>query len=201
MTSDTRERITTSASTLFRRQGYTGTGLTQIAAESRANVGSIYHFFDGGKEALAEEVVQRGGAAYGAMVLALLNTGAPDPVDSLGRAFEQAAGDLQSTDYADACPIATIALETANTHDRIRAATAGVFEDWIEQLTIFCGRITSDPTAARDLATTFLTMLEGAFVLARSMRDPEPLITAGRSIVQLATAIRSCPVQQKPATA
>ena len=43
----TRERIVTSSAELFRRQGYTGTGMKQIVAEARAPFGSLYHFFPG----------------------------------------------------------------------------------------------------------------------------------------------------------
>ena len=191
MARDTRERIITAAATLFRRQGYTGTGLQQIATESQARVGSIYHFFAGGKDALTAEVIRSGGAAYGAMVGALLANGPDDPVEALGAMFEQAAVDLAATDYADACPIATIALEVASTNEPLRIATAGAFEGWLEGLTTFCRQITDDPTGARDLAVMVLTALEGAFILTRAARDPEPLRAAGRSVVQLATAVRA----------
>ncbi|NLU83569.1 TetR/AcrR family transcriptional regulator [Rhodococcus sp. HNM0569] len=185
----TRERILTAAAALFRRQGYTGTGLKQIAAESRARVGSIYHFFDG-KDALTEEVVRTGGAAYGAMVLALLDGGPDDPVDALGAAFEQAAVDIALTDYADACPIATVALEVASTNEPLRQATADVFASWLDVLAAWCRVVVDDPDSARDLATAVVCALEGAFVLARAMRDPEPILAAGRSVTLLAAAMR-----------
>ncbi len=188
----TRERILTGAGALFRRQGYTGTGLAQIAEESQARIGSIYHFFDN-KDALGEEVVRTAGAAYGAMVMGVIVDGPDDPVDALGAAFVQAARDLEATDYADACPIATIALEVASTHESMRVATAEVFEAWTTGLTAWCGRITDDPDDARDLALAVLSQLEGAFVLARARRSREPLESAARSIVRLATALRTTP--------
>ncbi|WP_153065138.1 TetR family transcriptional regulator, partial [Mycobacterium avium] len=43
MATATRERFLTAATGLFRRQGYSGTGLKQIVAESRAPLGSLYH--------------------------------------------------------------------------------------------------------------------------------------------------------------
>ncbi|WP_188779731.1 TetR/AcrR family transcriptional regulator [Marmoricola endophyticus] len=190
MTRDTRERITTTATTLFRRQGWTGTGLAQIAAESGTGVGSIYHFFGGGKDALTAEVVRDGGRAYGAYVAAVLADGPGDPVDALGHAFVRAAEDLAASDYADACPIATIALEVASTHEPLRVATAEVFASWIEALSAFCRGVVDDEAEARDLAYAVLTMLEGAFVLARSSRSREPLLAAGRGVVRLAEGQR-----------
>lgn len=186
---DTRMRITESAGVLFRRQGYNGTGLQQIAAESQARIGSIYHFFEG-KESLAVEAIRTGGAAYGAMVLALLENGPSDPVEAIGAAFTQAAADLAATDYADACPIATVALETASTNEALRRATSDVFNAWLDGLAAWCREIVDDTDGARDLAFAILSALEGAFVLSRSLRDPEPLLAAGRSITRLADAVR-----------
>ena len=58
----TRERIVDSSAELFRRQGYTGTGVKQIVAAASAPFGSLYHFFPGGKEQLGEEVIRWSGA-------------------------------------------------------------------------------------------------------------------------------------------
>ncbi|MQY06578.1 TetR/AcrR family transcriptional regulator [Actinomadura macrotermitis] len=194
---DTRDRIAQAAGELFRRQGYSATGLQQIAAASQARIGSIYHFFPN-KDALAEAVIRAGGAAYGAMVLALLEHGPDDPVEALGAAFARAADDLAATGYADACPIATIALEVASTNEPLRRATAEVFTAWTDGLAAWCARFVADPEGARDLATAILTSLEGAFMLSRALRDPGPLLAAGRSVTRLATAMRTDPAGTPP---
>jgi AcrR family transcriptional regulator len=181
---DTRTRIQGAATVLFRRNGYTGTGLKRIATEAEAPFGSIYHFFPGGKQQLAEETIRTSGAAYGLMVLALLDS-VPDPVESVAHAFEAAADDLAATDYADACPIATVALEVASTNDILRVATAEVFAEWVSAGEQWFGRWVSDQNAARSLAYSMIMMLEGAFVLSRAARDPEPLRVAGRSMAEL----------------
>lgn len=187
MTSDTRTRILATAAALFRRQGFTGTGLNQIAAESAAKVGSIYHFYPGGKDELVVTAVRTAGPAYAALVLDAL-TG-PDPVAALRHAFDRAATDLAATGYADACPIATIAMEAASTNEPVRAATAEVFTDWIARFTAwYAEHVPAD--LARELALTTLSALEGAFVLARALRDGEPLRAAGRRLAdQLSAAL------------
>lgn len=183
----TRERILTATGTLLRRQGYAATGLQEIATQSGARIGSIYHFFDG-KQALAQESIRTSGAAYGAMVLGLLRDGPSDPADAIRAMFAQAASDLAATDYADACPIATVALEVASTDDALRQATADVFTDWIDTLTTWGSEAVNDLEDAGDLAITLLAALEGAFILARAQRSPEPLLAAGRSISRLVGA-------------
>ncbi|MFI1419338.1 TetR/AcrR family transcriptional regulator [Streptomyces sp. NPDC020731] len=181
---DTRARIQSAATVLFRRNGYSGTGLKRIATEAEAPFGSIYHFFPGGKQQLAEETIRTSGAAYGRMVMAVL-AGVPDPVESVVHAFEAAADDLAATDYADACPIATVALEVAGTNEVLRVATAEVFAEWVSAGEQWFGRWVSDENAARSLAYSMIMILEGAFVLSRAARDPEPLRVAGRSMAEL----------------
>jgi AcrR family transcriptional regulator len=90
---DTRTRIREAAAMLFRRHGYSATGLKRIAAQSGAPFGSIYHFFPGGKQQLAEDTIRTSGPQYMQMVLALLDS-LPDPLESLASAFQVAADDL-----------------------------------------------------------------------------------------------------------
>ena len=45
----TRDRIRDAGAQMFRRNGYTGTGVKQVAAAAGAQLGSLYHFFPGGQ--------------------------------------------------------------------------------------------------------------------------------------------------------
>ncbi|MFI6512693.1 TetR/AcrR family transcriptional regulator [Streptosporangium sp. NPDC050855] len=181
---DTRTRIQDAATVLFRRNGYSGTGLKRIATEADAPFGSIYHFFPGGKQQLAEEAIRTSGTAYGRMVLELLDS-VPDPVESVEHAFRTAADDLAATGYADACPIAAVALEVAGTNEVLRVTTAEVFAGWVDAGEQWFARWVPDRNTARSLAYSMIMILEGAFVLSRAARDPEPLRVAGRSMAEM----------------
>ncbi|GAB3829397.1 TetR/AcrR family transcriptional regulator [Kribbella italica] len=185
-TPSNRARIESTAARLFRRNGYTGTGLKQISADAGAPFGSIYHHFPGGKQQLAETVIRSTGREYLDLVLGLLD-GDPDPAAAVHRAFEAAATDLAAADYADACTIATVALEVASTDEVLRVATADVFETWVQALAEWFGTW-CDSGVARELAQSTIMILEGAFVLSRASRDPEPLLVAGRSMAALVRA-------------
>ncbi|WP_235998757.1 TetR/AcrR family transcriptional regulator [Qaidamihabitans albus] len=181
----TKERIMTASAELFRRNGYTGTGLKQIVSAANAPFGSLYHFFPGGKEQLGEEVLRTSGMAYIGLFDLLIKP-APDLVSGIEAFFAAAADTLEETDYADACPIATVALEVASTNETLRQATADVFTAWIEAGTEGFARFGLGEQAARDLTIAVVTGLEGAFVLSRALRSTEPLAVAGAAAVAAA---------------
>ncbi|MDE0856457.1 MAG: TetR/AcrR family transcriptional regulator, partial [Nevskia sp.] len=165
----TRERLLDAGGTYFRRQGYSGTGVKQIVEAAQAPFASLYHFFPGGKEQLGAEVIRRSGAIYLQLVDAFFAS-APDLVGAVRNAFAGAAETLRQTDYADACPIATIALEVASSSEPLRQATAEVFDSWIEGLAQRFREAGVPGRKSRELAVFLLSALEGAFVLCRAQR-------------------------------
>lgn len=170
----TRERIVYASAELLRRQGYAATGLKQIATEAQAPFGSIYHFFPGGKEQLADEVLRTAGRFFLALYEAIA-AGAPDLLGTVRDFFAGAAQTLEATDYADACPIATVAGEVASTNDTLRRATADVFESWLGAMIEDAAGAGIAAERARPLALSVLALLEGAFLLSRSLRSLEPM--------------------------
>jgi AcrR family transcriptional regulator len=179
--SSTKDRIVDASAELFRRNGYTGTGVKQIVAAAGAPFGSLYHFFPGGKAQLGDEVIRTSGAMYGLLIGAIFDP-APDVVTAVENFFAGAASTLVETDYADACPIATVALEVASTNEQLRKATADVFESWIQGGTERFVGAGIAPERARDLTIAMLAALEGAFVLCRAMRTTRPLEVAGATM-------------------
>jgi AcrR family transcriptional regulator len=182
MASTTKDRIIDSSAELFRRQGYVGTGVKQIVEAANAPFGSVYHFFPGGKEQLAAETIRFSGQLY-IQLFATIAMQAPDVLSAVGDFFAGAAETLEETDYADACPIATVALEVASTSEPLREATAEVFDAWITGATEYFAAAGIPRETARELTFTMLCLLEGAFIFCRAMRTTEPLQIAGASAV------------------
>jgi AcrR family transcriptional regulator len=192
----TKERILDATAELFRAYGYTGTGLKHVVAAANAPFGSLYHHFPGGKQELGAAVIHRSGQMYFELVMGVVDA-APDLLTGVRDCFEGAAAVLEATDYADACPIATVALEVASTNEPLRIATAEVFEGWIqgavERFALDVGA-----TKARELAIMLIAALEGAFILCRASRSTEAMHVAGamvsdavRAALDEATASRS----------
>ena len=177
---DTRRRIIDASAELFRRRGYSGTGLKAIVTASDAAYGSLYHFFPGGKEELGIATIRAGGVIYRDLVEAFFPEGA-DVVNATRTFFEGAAAMIEMTDFADACPIATVALEVASTSEPMREAAAEAFGSWLDVLERRFAEAGMSPTDAREVAVEFFCAIEGAFLLSRTVRSPEPILIAGRA--------------------
>ena len=187
MPTDTRDRIITATAELFRARGYHGASLKQVTAASGAPIGSVYHFFPGGKAELAEAVLASTGASYRALY-ELIADAAPDPVVAVTDFFDGAAAVLEETGYLDACPIGTVALEVASSDERLRRATAAVFASWAEAIVVRLTAAGLDEATAGDLATTLIAGIEGGFMLSRAAHSPEPMRTVGRAMSRLVAA-------------
>jgi AcrR family transcriptional regulator len=180
---DTRERIVGASAELFRRQGYSATGVKQIVETAQAPFGSLYHFFPGGKEQLGAEAIRISGALYELLIPAVIDP-APDLVTGVRDFFAGAAQHLRETDYEDACPIATVALEVSSSSETMREACADVFERWIAAGAARHEGAGLSAEQARELTIAMLSALEGAFVLARALRSTEPLEVAGELVAR-----------------
>ncbi len=178
---NTRRRIVEAGAELLARQGYNATGVKQIVTAAEAPFGSLYHFFPGGKEELGAEAIRTSGAVYEQLVEAVFDP-APDPVTGVRLVFAGAATHLEQTDYADACPIATVALEVSSISEPMRLACADVFQSWTAAGAQRLERAGISAERSRELIIAMLAALEGAFVLARASRTTEPLLVAGEVV-------------------
>jgi AcrR family transcriptional regulator len=181
---DTRNRLVNVTASLFQRQGLAATGIKQILSDSNAQFSSLYHHFPGGKEQLAAEVIRASGIRYQELVEAVWDS-APDVLTGVTQVFEGAAETLEATDFAVACPIATVALEVASTNEELRTVTAEVFSSWIASGTDRLEAAGIDLARARSLTLNLVALLEGAFILCQAAKNTEPMIAAGSAAVAI----------------
>jgi AcrR family transcriptional regulator len=180
------------AAELMRRKGYGAFGMKDVVAASGAPIGSLYHHFPGGKAQLARAALVYAGTAYGLLIPTLV-----DPHDDLGEAvealFDQAATDMAETGFANMCPVASVAAEVADTVEELRDTAAVVFTSWLDGGTAYFVSRGLPEGSARDLTVVLVGALEGAFVLARTLRDVEPLRATGRVLAPQYQGMRLLP--------
>jgi len=180
---DTRQRMVRTAAGLLRRQGYAATGWRQVVAESHTPWGSQAHHFPGGKEQLAAEAIGLSGARYERLLLGVLDDAHPAAAVRLWS--KVAADELEKSGWADGCPVATVALETAHSSTTLGAACDDAFTSWRDAFVGAMTRRGLRRAEATSLATLVLAGIEGALLLSRARRDGEPLRTVGKELERL----------------
>lgn len=171
---NTRDVILQTATRLFQRQGYNGTGLNQIIEESGAPKGSIYYHFPNGKEEIASEAIS--------MMRKFVLEGAEKDLtgkNSAAEAFEyylnNVATVFDTRSCIDGLSIGLIASETAFTHERLRYLCEMVFKDFESQHAEILMQYGFEREEAEELGITIAALIEGACILSITYQDGNPL--------------------------
>jgi AcrR family transcriptional regulator len=180
--SDSKDRMIAAARRLFREHGYLGTALSDVVTESAAPRGSIYFHFPGGKEELASEVTLLHAGDH----IANINraAAATSTAGQLIEAFIRRIRDeLITSNYREGCAMAPIVIESMPASDQLSDVTRRGFQDMIATLAARLTEKNVPVSRAPQLATNAWTSVEGALILSRVLRSPEPFDLA---IAQLA---------------
>jgi TetR/AcrR family transcriptional regulator, lmrAB and yxaGH operons repressor len=171
--SDSKERMIAAARRLFREHGYLGTALSDVVTESAAPRGSMYFHFPGGKAELAGEVTLLHVGDH----IAHINRAAA-ATSTAGQLIEAFIGrirdELIASNYREGCAMAPIVVESMPASDQLNDATRRGFEDMIATLAARLAEKNVPHSRATQLATLAWTSMEGALILARVLRSPEP---------------------------
>ena len=178
---DSRAQTIAAAAKLFRLRGYNGTGLRDILKAAGSPRGSLYFHFPGGKEEIGVAAL----AMYAEAVRGMMASAAQSSESAetfLALVLQQMAADLERTDYREGCPIAAVAADTAAQSDVLGEATRKAFQAWEAEIKLGLERFGFESEAAESLATAALCQFEGALLLARTYRSPEPLQRAEKAL-------------------
>jgi TetR/AcrR family transcriptional regulator, lmrAB and yxaGH operons repressor len=171
-----RAALIDAAGTLFRRQGYAATGLSQILNGAGVKPGSLYHHFPNGKQQLAAAVVDTAGAGIEQLLRRFL-AGKLSVADIVDRWIDLLIAGLAG-DPRDGCPVEPIATESVNASPAVRAASARAFKGWCAAIE---DRLRSEgwqAAEAENVALAVISLIEGALILSRIAGDGAALNAA-----------------------
>ena len=182
-----RNAIIDAAARLFRRQGYAATGILEIAERAGAPKGSLYHYFPGGKDQIAEAAVRFAGARVATTLreFADATPSAAELVKAYGARLERW---MAQSGFRDGCPITTTLLETAPQLAGPTAAGREAFAAWRGIIAAALLRDGASRAEARRLSTLVIAALEGAMILARVEGDGKAIADVTAALVQLLRA-------------
>src|SRR5712675_814435 len=179
--SDSKGKTLAAAAKLFRQQGYHGTALHDILAAGGSPRGSLYFHFPKGKEQIGAAALTLAGEAVRQAIAKAAET-SENAEMFLARVVRGMAADLEKSGYTEGCPIATTALETAAQSEILGAATRNAFQKWEHEISRGLERFGMGASEAEELATSVLSLLEGALLLARTYRSPAPMFRAEKAL-------------------
>lgn len=169
---DARAQAIAAAVRLFRVQGYTATGLTQILAESGAPKGSFYFHFPRGKAQLAEEAIALYVSSRMAVLRGICADTAGDAPGFVKRLFDTFAAEMVASDFQYGCLMQNLANELPALDAVLTEQVARGFADFTHAIAAHFRGCGFDPTRASSAATALVAALEGARTIARLERTP-----------------------------
>ncbi len=184
-----RQPIVNAAVALFRQQGYTGTGVADIADESGAPRGSLYHYFPDGKSAIAAAAIAEAGQRVAATLGALASE-LPTTADLLRAHARLLAGWMRESGFRDGCPITSVLLELAPEDRTVRAAGRKAYAT---RIGILRNKLVADgfpPPRADRLAVLCASALQGALIQARTERNGAAIETTADELARMLEAAR-----------
>lgn len=152
---------------VFRTFGFEGASLARITEGTRLGKGSIYNFFPGGKEEMADAVLGEIDAWFRLRVFEPLHEGA-DPAAGIANMFDEVERYFLSG--RKVCLVGVFAL--GNERDRFAVRVRDYFAAWIDALASALVRTGTDGAQAAALSEEVVGGIQGALVLARALDRP-----------------------------
>jgi AcrR family transcriptional regulator len=180
----------TAARRLFRERGYLGTAFSDVLAASGAPRGSVYFHFPGGKEELGSEVA----IAHSADTVAQINRAAArtETAEALLTAFlGQSRDRLVASGYREGCAVAPMVVELTPGVVPLAETIRAGFRDSLAVLAARLAERGVPAERADSLAATTMAGLEGALIVARAVRAPEPFDAMIADVARLGKAAAS----------
>jgi AcrR family transcriptional regulator len=179
-----RERLVASATELLHQQGVERTTLAQIAHAADVPPGNVYYYFK-----TRDDLVRAAIDAREQSVRALLSSfeRRSSPASRL-KCLARSWADVADLVAAHGCPLGSLCSEL-NKHERPLADDAAdlfrVVLDWEEAQFREMGC-----KGARELATTLMASVQGAALLANTLREPKILVREVRRLERWIDSLR-----------
>lgn len=170
----TRANMLISAAEVLRESGSAGLTIDEVLTRSGAPRGSVYHHFPDGRNQILIEALQYAGEAITDVIDEAAEMGGMHLVGQFVEFWEQL---LVDSDFTAGCPVVAAAIASTADELRLTSVAGAIFSHWRDALTRAFVTDGFELAEAGSLATMCIASLEGAVVLCRSTRSPDPLRT------------------------
>jgi TetR/AcrR family transcriptional repressor of lmrAB and yxaGH operons len=157
--------VVPSLTEVFREHGFDGASLSLISQATGLGKGSLYHFFQGGKEEMAGVVLADIDKWFEDNIFRPLR--ADDPTSAIRLMIENVADYFRSGRRA--CLVGAFALN--DTRDRFSVSIRDYFKRWIDSLFCALVRAGMEEKVAALRAEDAVLSIQGALVLSRALNS------------------------------
>ncbi len=172
-----KQKILDAALRVFREQGYTATTVDDLCRVAGVTKGAFFHHFES-KEAVALAAIEYWNQFTGALFEQAPYWQVEDPRARLLAYLDFRTELVQGKLPEFTCLLGTLVQETFGSHPALQAACGGGMEGHLQTLlpTIQAAKAKYAPKAkwrAESLALHTQVVLQGSFVLAKALNDPQ----------------------------
>jgi AcrR family transcriptional regulator len=150
---------------VFRELGFEGASMSAITKRTKLSKGNLYHFFPGGKEKMAAEILAHVDGWFVRHVYEPLERNEP----RAAIASMWIAVDEYFRSGRRVCLVGAFTLD--ETRNRFGSAIRDYFRRWIESLEGALVRAGVDASTAQLLAEEAVVEIQGALTLTRALKD------------------------------
>jgi AcrR family transcriptional regulator len=194
-TAETRNRLIGTTEEMLRESGMCGTGIKDVVNRSGAPIGSLYHYFPGGKTQLVSEALTLHAGKFPPLAERFFSD-TDDAAEALLALFHTAADAFEHQGANKGCAIGAVALDLASSDERVRLICDEAFSKWAESIAQHLP--IADKRLRKSLAVTVIAGLEGAFVLARAGKSGQPFRDVGDLLASMVTMLGDPTTRRRP---
>ena len=166
--------------TIFRDRGFEGASLADLSRATGLGKSSLYHYFPGGKEQMAEAVLGRATALIDSAIVEVAQ--APEPLRRRVRKIVAALEQLYAGGHT---PCVLGQLATAAIGTGARHALRQAFAHWIGAISGLAAESGMSPGRARHFAEDWVARLQGALILRAASGDTGPFKRAMNALLEI----------------
>ncbi len=175
-----KEKVLPQLVSVFRQYGYEGATISRLSDTTGLKKASLYHHFQGGKEEMAEAVLEYIALWFDKNVFTPLQSEEPprERIQQMSQGLDEFYDSGQIP-----CVLSVMSVGEANNlfHQQLQAS----LNHWLDLLTKVVQETGVTPKIARQRAEDALMMVQGALVLVRVTNDTQPFKRAIARLPQM----------------
>lgn len=177
----TQQKLIGAARVLFLSRGYTGTTVDDICAMAHVSKGNFYHYFKN-KEQLGVATLKDFHHGNGSVLMTGPFQSETNPKKRALKFIDHVESSAKHL-WGDGCLLGNFALELGETSPRVHAEVGVLFDEVAQGMAKILAPLAAQGKkgpSAKELAESFIAMLEGSIVLARAHNDWRRIISGVR---------------------